>query len=263
MLHHRGAAKQRHAAIGATDVSCEYKGRSGVDPKGHGASLAILVEPYLGLRALPTRRPLARRVKTLPMLRILMLGLALADDGAAPPEAPPPPSELAQGEYNRLHDDLQNLSKRQIWVGAEKTFQEMQALGLPLDFDDYVAGAHAARQLGDMGRAYERLTAAARLRQDREVIDWLFSIDTGYGRVVLVTDPPRPGALEAVALPMLPEQRLCVENAQRLIAESGNFSGLLPIGEYSFGGKPFTVSPGQVPVALTAPPPRGRGLGRE
>lgn len=213
---------------------------------------------------MPTRNPASSQVKTLKMLCTLLLGLALASEGEDVFVAPAADaSVLAQGEYSRLHDDLQNLSKRQIWAGAERTFLELQALNVPLDFSDYVAGAHAARQTGNMQDAYDRLTAAARLRPDREVIDWLSSIDTSYGRVVLSSDPPRPNSLTIEALPMLPEQRMCVENAQRKVSETGNFSGLLPVGEYSFGGTPFSVSPGQVPLTLTAPAARGRGFGRD
>lgn len=205
----------------------------------------------------------------LPLL-LLLSTLTLAADGpkagdqpVASEQAPVEISKAAQAEYYRLHDECRKLARRQLWPGVERLYLEMEATGAALVYEDYLAGAMAARDAGDVLLAYERLTAAAKLNGTREVIDWLWSIDTAYGRVELRTEPLGPAELSVATMPMLPDQRAAIEAAQRQLAEGGSYSGMLPAGTYTFAGQEFTVTPGPKEVMILVRPveekKRGRG----
>lgn len=163
-------------------------------------------------------------------------------------------SPAAQAEYYRLHDECIKLARRQLWPGVERLYLEMEATGAALVYEDYLAGAMAARDAGDVLLAYERLTAAAKLNGTREVIDWLWSIDTAYGRVELRTEPLGPAELSVAAMPMLPDQRAAIEAAQRQLRESGSYDGMLPAGTYTFAGQEFSVTPGPKEVLILVRP---------
>jgi hypothetical protein len=127
---------------------------------------------------------------------------------------------------------------------VEKKFEELERLGVEFTYDDLVRGAHAARGLGDTLAAYERLKAAARMQGTREVVDWLFAIDSTYGQVELVTHNARGIALTADEMPFEPDQRIAVQAAVEMVRKEGTFSGLLPRGQYSYAGHVFRVEPG-------------------
>ena len=185
------------------------------------------------------------------MILLLLVTLAFADEqsGASAMDA------ATQAEYWRLHDEMERLAKRQVWTGVARLYNEMIELeGVVLTYDDYVAGAMAARHEGDVLEAYERLTAAAKIDGTREVIEWLWSIDTAYGRVTLVTDPPGPSTLDIETMPMLPDQRAAVEAARRQVEEEGDYDGMLPEGTYTFADQTFTVTPGPKEVRIEVTP---------
>ena len=186
----------------------------------------------------------------------LALSVAFAED-VVPENPADDPAVMA--EYYRLHDEMQKLAKRQVWSGVSRYYTEMEALGVPLDYDDYVAGALAARHEGEVMLAYDRLQEAARIEGTREVIEWLWSIDTAYGRVTLATEPLEPSTLEVAQLPMLPDQRAAVEAAMRQVEETGAYDGMLPEGDYTFAGQLFTVTPGPKEVSIVVAPSPDQG----
>jgi hypothetical protein len=204
----------------------------------------------------------------LPLLLLLSLpsfgANASTDTPAAEGEqAPVEISKSAQAEYYRLHDECRKLARRQVWPGVERLYLEMEATGAVLVYEDYLAGAMAARDAGDVLLAYERLTAAAKLNGTREVIDWLWSIDTAYGRVELRTEPLGPAELSVAAMPMLPDQRAAIEAAQRQLQEGGSYSGMLPAGTYTFAGQEFTVTPGPKEVLILVRPVEEKKRGQK
>ena len=186
----------------------------------------------------------------------LALSVAFAED-VVPENPADDPAVMA--EYYRLHDEMQKLAKRQVWSGVSRYYTEMETLGVPLDYDDYVAGALAARHEGEVMLAYDRLQEAARIEGTREVIEWLWSIDTAYGRVTLATEPLEPSTLEVAQLPMLPDQRAAVEAAMRQVEETGAYDGMLPEGDYTFAGQLFTVTPGPKEVSIVVAPSPDQG----
>lgn len=154
---------------------------------------------------------------------------------------PPPDPAVVAAEHQRLSDELQRLVERQVWVGAEDRFRACEALGVPLTFQDLLNGAHAARGQGDARASYERLRRAATLEASRQVVDWLWDLDTGYGKVVLTTNPPKGVDLKVEALPFAPDRRAAVEFAIARLKSEGRFEGLLPLGNYTIGDIPFKV----------------------
>ena len=161
-------------------------------------------------------------------------------------------------EYNRLTEEIRKLYKRQVWSGVERRYQELLVLNLPVNSDHLVAAAWAARSEGNISSCYERLRDSARLEESREVIEWLWSIDSNFGRVELSLDmPPKETflpALEFERFPLEPDQRAAIGFAQDQVAETGSFTGMLPLGEYFYAGIPFRVSAGERPARVIVSP---------
>ena len=152
--------------------------------------------------------------------------------------------ERAEAEHLRLSGELDQLSQRQLWTGVDKKFQELEKLGVELTYEDLLHGAYAARALGNINDAYQRLKRAAKLDSTKEVVDWLYAIDSSFGSVELVRTPKHTDALTVEAMPFDPDQRAAVEHAIAAVGDNGQFSGLLPKGNYTFCGQPFIVQPG-------------------
>ncbi len=171
------------------------------------------------------------------------LGLLLLLDPVVPAFATDP-ATVNEGEHVRLSSEIKQLATRQAWSGVEKKFEELEKLGVELTFDDLLHGAYAARALGDAQGAYDRLKVAAKLKGTKEVVDWLYTIDTGYGRVELLATPPRGITLEAELMPFDPDQRTSVATAMASVTREGEFLGLLPKGKYTFAETEFEVTPG-------------------
>lgn len=168
-------------------------------------------------------------------------GLALAQ---APPADPAPITPEQRAEAERLSDDLEKLAKRQVWSGVEKKYNELVATGVEVALDDHLYGAYAARELGDVESAYERLQAAARKGGSKEIVDWLWDIDHNYGAVSLSMVPPRSCELAVAEMPLDPNQRKAVEAAMRAATSDCAYEGMLPRGAYQFAGMDFKVEPG-------------------
>lgn len=164
-------------------------------------------------------------------------------------------NKIAQGEYYRLSHEMNKLAQRGAWSGVERAYHAVEGIGLPLSFDDHLRGANAARARGDIATTRARLMAAHTQREDRQVIEWLWRIDEGYGTAVLRTEGP--GTLERTGASFLPEELAAVAFAQRQLAEAGAFSGYLPAGTYTLDGERFDVAP-RTAVEVTATQERRR-----
>ncbi len=194
-----------------------------------------------------------------PLLALTLLcSLALAAKARAQ-EAPVEITAEARAEANRLGDDLEKLAKRQVWSGVEKKYRELESLGVPLEQQDYLYGAYAARELGDVASAYVRLQAAAKLGGSKEIVDWLWDIDHSYGNVELMMVPARAVDLIPEEMPLDPNQRKAIEAAVRAAKDDGVYRGLLPRGKYTFAGQPFSAEPGVSVRIEVNPKTRKRG----
>lgn len=177
----------------------------------------------------------------------LVLGVAHAADTTDPaPTGAISKADAEHAEYVRLSQELEKLASRNAWPGVERTYNDLVATGVVPSFDDHMYGAHSARELGDISAAHTRLLAANAIKEDKQVLDWLWEIDSTYGQVFLAADPGAT-ALKAAVMPFEPDQARAVEFAAAKIAESGVFQGYLPQGKYTFGDYEVNVLPRQSP----------------
>ena len=148
-----------------------------------------------------------------------------------------------EAEEVRLAEEMRALARRDIWIGVDRMYRALVGLDANLTGKQHVEGAYAAQDLGEIQACYDRLRAAARLMPTREVIDWLWSIDTQYGQVevtaqlgaqLVISDPP----LDVV-------KRKAIEKATQRLAEDGRFVGMLPVGTYRVGSTVLQVTSGQ------------------
>ncbi|MDP6932411.1 MAG: hypothetical protein QGG40_05815 [Myxococcota bacterium] len=151
---------------------------------------------------------------------------------------------VKEAEHVRLSEEIENLTERQVWNGVERRFQDLAKLGVELNRDDYLNGAYAARELGNVEACYQRLQAAKKLESSQEIRDWISHIEENYGYVELVTVPSRSSELRADEPPFDPNQRKCLDAAMETAQADGSFTGYLPKGSYSFSGQVFEVEPG-------------------
>jgi hypothetical protein len=149
---------------------------------------------------------------------------------------------LRHAEYIRLSQELEKLAQRNAWAGVERTYRQLVATGVAPTFDDFFIGAQGARAIGDVTSARQRLLAANALKEDREILDWLWEIDSNYGQVFLAADV---GSCEfrPEAMPFAVDHAAAVEFARQQIEKSGGFDGFLPQGKYYFGTYEVVVRP--------------------
>lgn len=147
-----------------------------------------------------------------------------------------------QAEYKRLHEELNRLVKRNAWAGAERTFQAMIETGVEPRFEDLKLAAQVAQAFGDIQVVRERLSTAAKLREDPDILNALWAIDQNYGKVALAGDPGKV-QLRAEVVPFDPTQARAVEHAVEQVEKTGMFEGLLPRGTYTFAGRSIEIRP--------------------
>lgn len=166
----------------------------------------------------------------------------------------------AQAEHERLSDEIEKLVQRQVWSGVERKYQDLEQLGVELTQQDLLNGAYAARELGDVLSAYERLYRAKEIKPTKEILNWLYDIDTHYGHVELMTVPNRSAELVLEVMPFDINQRKAVERAIAASSADGHYIGLIPKGSYVFAGQQFTVEPGVSVRIEVSPRTRRQGL---
>jgi len=166
---------------------------------------------------------------------------AAADEEQAEELSP----EAAKAEYIRLAQELEKLASRNAWGGVERTYLALMATGVAPTFEDFIAGAQSARASGDIAGTRKRLMAATELQEDREILDWLWDIDSNYGKVFLacVASGKDPITLSTGTMPFDPAMAGAVRFAVAQVDEDCLFDGYLPKGEYKFGSKAVDVVP--------------------
>jgi hypothetical protein len=101
-----------------------------------------------------------------------------------------------------------------------------------------------------MTQCRDRLAESVRITPEREAVDLLSEIDRTYGLVNLSADKGVEAALAPAAMPFIPDQRKAIEAAQKEVAESLAFVGILPAGTYTFGAEEFVLSAGTEAVEI-------------
>ena len=168
-------------------------------------------------------------------MHICLLLLSLQLNALATPE---------MAEYERISEDIKKLSKRNLWEVVEKRYIEMSDLGVQLTYKDYLIGAQAAQERGDIFLTRKRLMMSVKLKQKRSTQRWIEEINEGYGYVTLKTSSSKGSELAAAAIPMDPVQVKSIDFAKDQLGSERHFSGMLPVGEYDFGGEILIVEAG-------------------
>lgn len=186
------------------------------------------------------------------LMRTVLLFLAFSSSAAFAEEPPAeePPAEAAPvitealATYRQLAWELHQLAKRDAWSGVERTYIHMVELGLDIGRDDHMLGATSSATIGDVAETLKRLRAAHALGESREVIEWMYRLDTKYGAVRIVDERKKRPDFESTTSHFMPDANKAVQFATRQL-ESGTFEGLLPAGTYRYGREDFDVVVGE------------------
>ena len=91
------------------------------------------------------------------------------------------------------------------WSGVERLFLQIEATRVEPTHDILLAGAHAARALGDVRASQARLERALMLQENEEVVSWLNEIHQHYGTVFIACQAKRkPARLDSAERPFSP-----------------------------------------------------------
>jgi hypothetical protein len=174
-------------------------------------------------------------LRALPFVAGLTLGLVAVPEAHAQDAA-------AAAEKVRLQGEMKKLAAKNAWAGVESKFEELEKLKLPLTFDDYFLGAQSARFLGKTYETYMRLEKAKQIDPRPEILTELEGIEARYGRVDIQGNPRKRPPLEIDLMPFAQDERKSVEWAITVVANTGEFKGMLPLDvTYSIAGQSFTA----------------------
>ena len=153
-----------------------------------------------------------------------------------------------EAEFVRLRSEMHMLAEREAWSGVEKAYAACDNLGGTFSFNDYLLGAYAAQARGDIKEARTRLWAAHQIQEDKEVIDWLWKIDTQYAKVVLRSNPDTP--LTFLTGNFNPRLSMYLKQAQNSLNRTTEFIGYLPPGTYALGSTTFVLKTETPPLEV-------------
>jgi hypothetical protein len=165
-------------------------------------------------------------------------------------------SEAArEAEYHRLSGELHRYAERQTWTAVEQAYLGCVATGAQMKFSDHFHAAHAAQSRGDMKAARVRLKKALDLDPDppRDLIDWLFAIDTTYS--VARVQAYEGASIVPKKRPFDPVQSRAIDWANEQLQATGTFDGLLPRGVYTVDDTVVDLRPGQHGADVTVSEP--------
>ncbi len=160
---------------------------------------------------------------------------SLTREGLLNPESKREAGEKNNSEAIRIREEMKNLAKRNLYKGVVENYEHLQALakkGVDLKADDHLLAATSFMGLGQVDGAKSALVKALQLDPTRkDLVDFLDSINRDYVEVEFTGG--KDSSFAAVEMPFDPTQRRAIEHAQSLLQESGRFSGLLPMGDYT------------------------------
>ena len=156
-------------------------------------------------------------------------------------------------EHTRLAEEMRRLAARNAWRGVEAAYEKMLALekrGVVLTFDDHFIAAQSASNLGDINGTYARVKRAREVaapgEQTQQASTWLDDINANYGAVELRIAPKYEGeiAFQIDQMPFNPEHRAVYDRARQQVLAGTDYTGLLPLGSYTFGTETFSIAAG-------------------
>ena len=172
------------------------------------------------------------------------------------------PKSANEAEYERLVSEMSRLSKTQNWGVVNKRYDELEKLGMEIKVNDLLLGAQAAQEIGDIFAAKERVAAALILREKKSTREWYTQLDNEYGHVTLIAKSKGNRSLTQQTMSMDPIKGRSISYAQEKLQDDGEFTGMLPVGEYDFGGQQFTVA-AEMSIHLEISPKLRKKLGMD
>lgn len=167
-----------------------------------------------------------------------------------------------EAERYRLQTELDSLARKGAWPGVERTYQELAELGLELRLEDYVLGAQAAVNSGNLMEALVRVQIGLADSQPdsapgspyvraKEIAS---NLESRFGQVrVKLVNPKlcKARVLMLLPKPFAEDERQAHEKAQTILRTEDHFTGMLPAGNYTIGGQyPFKVEAGQAMTTI-------------
>ncbi|MBT3221824.1 MAG: hypothetical protein HN348_22325 [Proteobacteria bacterium] len=181
---------------------------------------------------------------------LLLVGFMLG--GSAFPLASLAQVPCNTAEYNQLSQEMSSLATRNFWTGVERAYVKLEQLdGCELSFQHHQLGAEAARFVGKTSEMVQRLRRGHELEPAAGLDSAITATEDNYGQVYIQGKQQRPPKLVREAMPFSPDQRKSIERATEVLANTGQFDGLLPSGDYVAGGVAFSIQPGS-PVEVDA-----------
>ncbi|NCG18126.1 MAG: hypothetical protein GWP91_03830 [Rhodobacterales bacterium] len=179
------------------------------------------------------------------MLRVLLLAALTASLLSSPAYA----GKDVMAERVRLQEEMTNLASRNVWHGVERNYLKITELDVPMLVVDHVLGAQSAQSQGNILAAVMRLELAVALNpedpdsqaQQIQAQDQLNGILKSYGRIEINVHPPRIAGLIRFKMPFPQQEVQTILVARQTVLDSGNYRGLLPIGDYMIDGEKFKV----------------------
>ena len=189
---------------------------------------------------------------------LLLVGFMLG--GSAYPLTGQAQVQCDTAEFQRISQEMSNFATRNVWPAVERGYRQLEKLdGCDLTFRDYKLGAEAARYLGKTQEMVQRLQKAHQLHPEEGLDSVIAATEANFGQVRIQGRQQRPPRLVREIMPFSPEQRKAIERATEVLANTGQFEGLLPRGDYLAGGIPFAVEPGDLPIEVDARRPLDDG----
>lgn len=148
----------------------------------------------------------------------------------------------AEAEHVRLQNEIGSLVARSAWRGADRVYEQMVALRLPLTFDDHWLGAQTAKALGNVNDTHVRLKAAEALGPTELLYEELAQLYAAYGMVkVKVSKDHEQPVLRTLEMPFDPVMARTIDAARVAVEADNAYDGLLPLGRYEVAGTRFDV----------------------
>ncbi|MFT4978557.1 MAG: hypothetical protein ACI8S6_004467 [Myxococcota bacterium] len=149
-----------------------------------------------------------------------------------------------RAEHVRLVAEMDRLSAENRWDGVDDHYQTLTRLrGADVAYRDHWLGAQAAAARGDVQATWDRLQQAMTVEFSEEAVAWWAELTARYGEVSIKTRRSYEGSgdLRIDRPPLDPEPRATIQAAHEALEATGQYRGLLPLGQYQLGEVRFDV----------------------
>jgi hypothetical protein len=156
---------------------------------------------------------------------------------------------MTDAEVARLDHEMVRLAQKNRWTGVERSYQRLMTGGGDPAERTHVLAADAARHMGDIQTALERLAEADPVGESPTIAPLIEGILSSFGQVQLVAG--KAAMLHPHMPPFRPDAMAAIDFARDGLAR-GAFEGFLPAGHYNLDGMEFEVQPGMDVVVVGA-----------